>query len=320
MNNRLNVKEAAGIFSQSPFFSLIYHQNPDGDCLGSCLALYYWLKQGQKQVEIIDDHHLIPNAFKSDFNSVNFVTSDQASPDSLLVLLDCAEPKRTTIHEPERFFTSRAVLVIDHHKSAQNTTFKALIDTNAAATGEILTQIFREIPEWKNAMSDRFCYVAIASDTNFFRYANTTAKAMREAADLNQAPAEIDLAYFQNSSIEDTRYLGRVLSRLQQEEGILYSWITSEELSVLQPNEKPAEILEYLQKIQGVHVILLFKEAAPGKWRISLRQKGLNVDLAHFAEKFAGGGHKDAAAFALRGDLEEIKSRVLSAWKENHGK
>ena len=317
MNTRLNVKEAAGIFSRSPFFSLVYHQNPDGDCLGSCLALYYWLKQGQKQVEIIDDQQLIPNAFKRDFDSVNCVTSNQAFPNSLVVLLDCAEPKRTTLHEPEVFLASREVFVIDHHKSAQNTGFNAIIDTTAAATGEILSQIFREIPDWNNPMSNRFCYTAIASDTNFFRYASTTAKTMHLAADLNQNPSEIDFAYFQNSSFEDTRLLGSVLSRLQQEEGIIYSWISSGELSVLQPNEKPAEILEHLQKIEGKHLILLFKEAAPGKWRVSIRHRGLNADLALFAEKFAGGGHKDAAAFAIRGGWEEIRSRVLSAWKEN---
>jgi len=319
MNNRLNVKEAAGMFSQSPFFSLIYHQNPDGDCLGSCLALYYWLKQGQKQVEIIDDQNSIPNAFSKEFSSLNIVTSDKAFHNSLLVLLDCAEPKRTTLQNSEDFFFSREILVIDHHKSAEKTELNALIDINAAATGEILAELFQEIPEWRNTRSDRFCFVAIASDTNFFRYSNTKPKTMHVAAELNQDPSEIDQCYFQNSSITDTILMGRVLARLQKEEGILYSWITFEELPILQANDKPGEILEHLQKIHGQHVILLFKEASPGKWRISLRQKGLDKDLALFAERFSGGGHKDAAAFAMRGEWEQVKNTVISAWKETHG-
>ncbi len=93
MNNRLSAKEAAGIFSRSPLFSLVYHQNPDGDCLGSCLALYYWLKKGGKQVEIIDDQGFIPKAYQKEFTGLPVVTSDKASKKSLLVLLTVQKGK-----------------------------------------------------------------------------------------------------------------------------------------------------------------------------------------------------------------------------------
>lgn len=315
MNNRLSAKEAAGIFSRSPLFSLIYHQNPDGDCLGSCLALYYWLKKGGKQVEIIDDQGLIPKAYQKEFIGLPIVTSDKASNKSLLVLLDCAEGKRTTIQEPDKFFATREVLVIDHHRSAEKTVFSAWIQTNAAATGEMLAELFHEIPEWKNDASSRFCFMAIASDTNFFRYSNTTRKTLHTAADLDQDPSEIDQSYFQNATLVDTILLGAVLQRTSLEKNILYTWITAEEFHALQVNEKSSEILEHLQKIHGEHLILLFKEVADERWRVSLRQKGLKVDLSHFAEKFAGGGHRDAAAFAIRGSWEHVKKTVFSAWK-----
>lgn len=315
MNNRLSAKEAAGIFSRSPLFSLVYHQNPDGDCLGSCLALYYWLKKGGKQVEIIDDQGFFPKAYQKEFTGLPVVTSDKASKKSLLVLLDCAEGKRTTVQDPDRFFAARDVLVIDHHRSAEKTNFSAWIQTHAAATGEMLAELFQEIPEWKNELSSRFCFVAIASDTNFFRYANTTSKTLHTAADLDQNPSEIDQSYFQNATLIDTTLMGMVLQRTSLENDILFTWITAEEFHVLQVNEKSSEILEHLQKIQGEHLILLFKEVADERWRVSLRQKGLEVDLSHFAEKFAGGGHKDAAAFAIRGSWETVKNTVFSAWK-----
>ncbi|GEM_PF-4817399 len=319
MNNRLSVKEAAGIVSRSPLFSLVYHQNPDGDCLGSCLAMYHWLKKGSKQVEIIDDQGFIPKTYQEEFASLPIVTSEKAFKESLLVLLDCAEGKRTTIQHPDLFFASREVLVIDHHQSAEKTAFPAWIQTDAAATGEMLAELFQEIPEWKNDLSSRFCFVAIASDTNFFRYANTTSKTLHTVADLAQDPSEIDRCYFQNATLLDTTLMGSVLQRTSQEDGILFTWITAEEFHVLQVHEKSAEILEHLQKIQGEHLILLFKEVAADRWRVSLRQKGMKEDLSHFAEAFAGGGHKDAAAFAIRGSWEQVKNTVFSAWKETHG-
>jgi phosphoesterase RecJ-like protein len=138
----------------------------------------------------------------------------------------------------------------------------------------MLAELFQEIPEWKNERSSRFCFVAIASDTNFFRYANTTSKTLHTAADLDQNPSEIDQILFPKCYFDRHDLNGMVLQRTSLENDILFTWIAAEEFHVLQVNEKSSEILEHLQKIQGEHLILLFKEVADERWRVSLRQKG----------------------------------------------
>ena len=316
MTHRLNVEEAAGILSRSSSFSLIYHQNPDGDCLCSSLSLYYWLSHQGKYVEVIDDKCIFPKAFESDMAQVRMYSANQAKKDSVIILLDCAEGKRTTLLEPDHFLLHREVLVIDHHQSAYHSPFNAWIDTSAAATGEMLAVMMNYIPEYRYPLSEFYAFVAIVSDTGFFRYANTTSRTMLIAAELHQDTSEIYKQYFLHATLEDTRLLGEILTRFSYENGVLYTYIDATELHVLQQHERTNDVLDAMQKIKEAEVHMLFKEATPGKWRISLRQGRLNKNLAHFAEAFSGGGHHDAAAFAMPGDLFDVKHKVFSKWKE----
>jgi len=316
MANRFDGKEAAGILSQSPLFTLIYHHHPDGDCLGSTVALSEMLRLSGAFVQIVDDERVIPRLLQPLIEDIELMASKSIEKVGTLILVDCCEPKRTPTSWQKLLDLSERIFVIDHHQTAWNCSYDGWINVKAAATAEMLSELLILKPEWQNERICRSLFVGLAADTGFFHYANTTEATFRAAAVLRQNPNSIYQRYFSNYTLYETTAFGVALQRLVCEDGILTTYFNFDEMQQLQDSDIISGVLEMLQCVDSCRIVVFLKEIDLGIWKISLRQRDSEYDLAAFAAAHGGGGHRQAAAFQKNGSLTEVLKQLVNELKE----
>jgi phosphoesterase RecJ-like protein len=317
-------------FKTHDHFILGCHINPDGDAIGSLLALGLSLQMAGRKVEM-----LLPEGIPASFRFLD--GGEMISPElpfglkeAVVVCLDCAEANRLNapaelLQDKQRF---PVVINIDHHISNDGFGDLNLVRPHASATGEIVHQLITSggFPMDKRVAAA--IYTAIATDTGFFRFSNTSGEALRIAAQLVEdyqvAPAFISERVHEEKSYESIKLMGEVLSTLKLSEDKKISWMKMDQALLA---KYPVELDEtegfvsYANSIQGVLVGLLFKEVKPNEVKISWRSKE-PVDVSVLAAHFGGGGHARAAGCTIEGPLEEIIRSVLAYldeyFRENH--
>ncbi|MCE5196027.1 MAG: DHH family phosphoesterase, partial [Negativicutes bacterium] len=294
----------------------IYHQHPDGDCLGSTVALAQMLRQAGATVQIVDDERIIPRLLQPLLEGIEQLSSKAIEKVGVLILVDCCEPKRTPTFWQKLLDLSESILVIDHHQTAWDCEYDGWINVRAAATAEMLTELLLLQPEWQNENIRRSLFVGLAADTGFFHYANTTAATFQAAAVLRQNPNSIYQRYFSNYTLPEVRAFAVALQRLLSEEGVLTSYFNYDEMQQLQDSDIISEVMEMLQRVDSCRIVAFMKEIDHDIWKISLRQRDSEYDLAAFAAARGGGGHRQAAAFQKSGSLQEVQQQLRSEWKE----
>ncbi|MBE3519234.1 MAG: bifunctional oligoribonuclease/PAP phosphatase NrnA [Firmicutes bacterium] len=299
-------------------FVILEHEKPDGDCVGSSLALALALENWGKQALIVsDDPHPVIYDFlpgQEHFTRTGYLDLADFYAE-VAIFLDCGEPERCGHALP---FAKKAKywINIDHHVS--NTKFgdAVLVDPSAAATGEILWHFFRELGVNIDARIAACLYVAVLTDTGSFRYENTTPRALRMAADLIERgarPQEISELVYEAKPLSSVMLLGEALQTLEIHAGgkIACVSVTREMMKKVAATSEDTEgIITYPRSIQGVMVAVQFREADEGV-HVSFRTRR-TVDAARIAETFGGGGHPRAAGALIKGKtLPEVKTLVL---------
>lgn len=299
-------------------FVILEHEKPDGDCVGSSLAMTLALEKWGKQALIVsDDPHPVIYDFlpgQEHFTRTGYLDLADFHAD-VAVFLDCGEPERCGRALP---FAQKAKywVNIDHHVS--NTKFgdAVLVDPSAAATGEILWYVFGELGVNIDAGIAACLYVAVLTDTGSFRYENTTPRALRMAADLVEKgarPQEISELVYEARPLSSVMLLGEALKTLEIHAGgkIACVSVTREMMRrVAATSEDTEGIITYPRSIQGVMVAVQFREADEGV-HVSFRTRPA-VDASRIAERFGGGGHPRAAGALIKGKtLPEVKDLVL---------
>ncbi|HLY22586.1 MAG TPA: DHHA1 domain-containing protein [bacterium] len=294
---------------------LLNHVSPDGDCLGSTLALARALRaRGQQAVVASSDG--VPEMYRFLPGANQIVTALAADePFGAAVFMECSTPDRAGA------LAARAVGVplwinIDHHMSNGGYGDLILYDPAAAAVGELVTPIVQALGPI-DADGATCLLTALLTDTGSFRYASVTPRTLRIAADLVQAgarPVDIYTQVYENRPAAALRLLGMALSRLEVSPDGRIAWtsVTQEMLRTSGTSMEESEgIVGMLRAIGGVQVALLFKEEPDGI-RVSMRGRpGVRVNVV--AEAFAGGGHAAAAGFTATGPLPEVVRRTLDA-------
>lgn len=299
-------------------FVILEHEKPDGDCVGSSLAMALALDKWGKQALIVsDDPHPVIYDFlpgQEHFTRTGYLDLDDFRAD-VAIFLDCGEPERCGRALP---FAQKAKywVNIDHHVS--NTKFgdAVLVDPSAAATGEILWWMFREFELEIDVAIATCLYVAVLTDTGSFRYENTTPRALRMAADLIEKgarPQEISELVYEAKPLSSLMLLGEALKTLEIHDGgrIACVSVTREMMrKVAATSEDTEGIITYPRSIQGVVVAVQFRESDEGV-HVSFRTRR-TVDASRIAEMFGGGGHPRAAGALIKGKtLSEVKTLVL---------
>jgi bifunctional oligoribonuclease and PAP phosphatase NrnA len=299
-------------------FVLTTHENPDGDALGSLLAAKLAFDQlGKDSVMVLYGDAPLPGEYRF----MPLAELQRRWPEDVservLVALDCANESR--VADPEVLGRVPLTLDVDHHHD--NTRFGDvnLIVADASSTGEVLRDVFRELdvvltPEIAEAL-----YIALVTDTGRFQYTNTTPKALRLAADLVEAGADVHRIFqgvYESVQFAKLKLLARALERAQVYEGgrIVVSYLLRTDFNDVGAAEAYSEgIIDYLRAVEGADMAVLIREPprADGPTRrVSLRASVDELDVSAIARKSGGGGHRQAAGFSSETSIEDITEFV----------
>ena len=305
-------------------FLVVTHENPDGDALGSLLAATLALRQLAKDaVMYLAGDTPLPGeyAFMPLEGLVREPPADAA--ERVLLAVDCAKEER--IGDDSAVTRAPLVLNVDHHHD--NTRFGDLnlIVADASSTGEVLRDVFAELGVELTPELAEPLYIALVTDTGRFQYANTTPKALRLAAELVDAGADIHAVFqqvYESVEFAKLKLLARVLDRAAVLEGgrIIVSHLLRNDFAEVGAAEPYAEgLIDTLRAVEGSELAVLIREpprdGGPIR-RVSLRSSIDELDVSAIARHFGGGGHRQAAGFSSDLPLEEIIEQIRLSFLE----
>ena len=301
-------------------FLVTSHVNPDGDNIGSILALKIFLEQLGKKVEavLVDQ---VPNCFSflPQSQEIKQYDEDLIVDFDILFALDSGDEGR--IGDVAKLLDEQAVINVDHH--ADNTLYGDYnLVTDAAATTELIYQL---IASFDKRQLNQELATAIATglitDTGSFRYSNTNPETHQIMADLLQFDIDVDYIsrqIFENNTYQSLKLKAKVLETLEVDETGKVAWvkIPQQFLEDVDATWEDAEgIVGYPRSLQGVEVAALFKEYEADQIKVSLRSNQYFA-VDEVAHKFEGGGHAKAAGCLLECDLQEAEKQVIKSIKE----
>src|SRR6266581_5640932 len=305
-------------------FTLTTHENPDGDALGSLLAAKLAFDQlGKDSVMVLYSDAPLPG----EYGFMPLAELRRRWPDDVservLVALDCANESR--IGDQEVLGRVPLTLDIDHHHD--NTRFGDvnLIVPDASSTAEVLRDLFAELGVQLTPDIAEPLYIALVTDTGRFQYANTTPKALRLAAELVEAGADIHAVFqqvYESVEFAKLKLLARALDRAEVLEGgrIVVSHLVRGDFADAGAAEPYSEgIIDYLRAVEGAELAVLIREqlsqGAP-TYKGSLRSSIDELDVSVIARRFGGGGHRQAAGFSTDLALAETVAQIRDGFLE----
>ena len=305
-------------------FLVASHENPDGDALGSLLAMHLALRQlGKDSVMFEPGEAPLPGEYT--FLPLDEVRRDIPADheERVLVAVDCAKEERLG---PDPSILERAPFVVDIDHHHDNTRFGDvnLIVADASSTGEILADVFAELGVEITQEIAEALYVALVTDTGRFQYANTSAKALRLAADLIDAGADWHKVFqtvYENVQFAKLKLLARALERAEVFSGgrLVISHLRKHDFAEVGAAEPYSEgIIDYLRAVEGAMVAALIREPPRGNGplhRVSLRASVDEIDVSVIARKSDGGGHRQAAGFSSELALEDLKRFIVEEFE-----
>ncbi|HVR43995.1 MAG TPA: bifunctional oligoribonuclease/PAP phosphatase NrnA [Thermoanaerobaculia bacterium] len=295
-------------------FLITSHRNPDGDALGSALALRGLIRQMGKEAAVRVRDPFSP-ALAHIPGAAEVVVADTLPGDypdgfDALFAMECPDPGRTGFP-----VLPGPVVNIDHHLGNLEYGEINYLDLEAPSVGEMVLHLAKELELEIDRDIAIAMYVSLATDTGFFRYTNTTLRAFDAASELVRAgadPGEISLWINESASIGSIRLLGLCLSTLVLHAGGKIATLEMPRRFLAEAgasSEESEGIVNYGRTIDGVLVSVLLKEAEGGT-RVSMRAKP-GVDVQAVASAFGGGGHKAASGCFVPLPMPEAKEKLL---------
>jgi phosphoesterase RecJ-like protein len=294
-------------------FAITSHRRPDGDSLGSSLGLYWLLRALGKDVEVIM-RDPAPHAYQQLPGAAN-VRVTPAVDDSYdaVFVIECSDVTRPGLDDLEKQF----VVNIDHHATTALFGKINWLDSTASAVGEMIynlckatgVRVTREIAEC--------VYTALITDTGSFHFSNTTERTFKVASELLRTgvkPAKAAEAVFASYPWSRIQLMGAVLSTARRDSTgrvALLRHSLEMQHAAHSSDEDADGFVNYPLTVGEVEAVAMLRESEPGVYRTSLRSKG-EVNVARVAEKFGGGGHRNAAGCTLRGTWEEAEEKIIA--------
>jgi len=299
-------------------FAVLSHVRPDGDALGSQLAMGLALKHLGKDVVIWNEDGMLDKYAFMPRSELLIKPPAEPQDFEVLVALDTAIQNRLG-KAGEAVRSAKVCINIDHHPSNPRYGDYVYIDADAPATGQILFELLNSehLPFDRDIAEN--LYVAISTDTGSFQYPNTTSRTLRIAAELVDAGVNVgrvsQLLYesYPRRRIELLRELLGTMRFAANDRVAMFSLslATASRLGVL-PEDNEG-LIDHLRAIHGVIVAIFFEELPDGKVRVSMRSKNEAADVCAICKQFGGGGHTLAAGARVKGTLAEVEERVLGA-------
>jgi len=306
-------------------FLVVTHENPDGDALGSLLAMTLALRSAGKDAEmLLMGAAPLPREYH--FLQLDGLLREPPADaeERVLVAVDCAKSERIG-QDITPFERAPLVVNIDHHHD--NTRFGDvnLIVATASSTGELLRDVFAELGVELTSELAGPLYVALVTDTGRFQYSNTTPKSLRLAAELVEAGADVHAVFqqvYESVEFAKLKLLARALERARVLEGgrIIVSYLVRSDFSEVGAAEPYSEgIIDYLRAVEGAELAVLIREVprdAGPTHKGSLRASVDELDVSAIARLFGGGGHRQAAGFSSEKSIDEITEIIRQGFVE----
>jgi len=292
---------------------LLTHESPDGDGLGSMLGLSLALRAVGKTVVCVvpqgcpDKYDFLPGA-----GDIDSEVPDEAF--DVAVALDCDGEERLG-EALSAFRAAGRTVSVDHHQSEARFGDVNWCDGSQAAAGLMVSALVPALDADLTPDIATCLYCAIATDTGFFRFQNTSPKALAVAAELVSGgadPSEIARQASDQMPVAKARLLGRTLSSIEtrRDGRIVIAALTVDDFSATGALPQHTDgIIDDLKRIAGAEVIVLLREQVPSEWRVSLRS--LDTDVAAVCRKHGGGGHRLAAGCELHGTADDVTEAIV---------
>jgi len=318
MTQTTELKAIADALRQHDRFLVVTHENPDGDALGSLLAATLALRQlGKDVVMYLAGQTPLPREYA--FMPLDELRREPPADaaDRVLLAVDCAKEDR--IGDETALSRAPLVLNVDHHHDNTRFGHLNLIVADASSTGEVLRDLFAELEVELTPELAEPLYIALVTDTGRFQYANTTPKALRLAAELVDAGADIHAVFqevYESVEFAKLKLLARALGRAEVLEGgrIVVSHLLRADFAAVGASEPYSEgIIDYLRAVEGAELAVLVREqlsVGAATHKGSLRSSIDELDVSAIARRFGGGGHRQAAGFSTDLPLPEIVEQV----------
>jgi phosphoesterase RecJ-like protein len=309
-------QEVFELINNNQNFLIISHKNPDGDSIGSEIALALALMKLKKTVYIYNSN--TPPDRYSKFPKASLIKTEKKNfKEDVTIFVDCAEVNRIGEIKDNIDF-SKPSINIDHHIG--NTKFGTvnLIKPDYSSTAEIIYKLIKnEIPMDKEIAT--YLYIGILTDTGAFRYPNTTSHSLRVASELVAygvtASQVSEFIWFTDPEAR-IKLLGDVLRTMNLYDKISIMYVTKEMLEKHRAKEEDTEeFIDYGLSIKGIETAAIIKERENGILKVSLRSKN-NVPVRELAAKYGGGGHRTASGFTVKKEIEPFKKELKKELEE----
>ncbi len=310
----MTAAKIAEILKEKSNFAITFHVMPDGDSVGSSLALYNVLKRSNKNVDVFSSDK-VPDVFSylPGYDSIKDCSLIGKNAYDALIIIDSGDYERIGKCADIK---ANITVNIDHHATNDLYADINFVDMNSAAAGELIYQIIK-LMEPEIQKDEAAClYTAILTDTGGFRYSNTTPLTHLIAGKLIStgiAFSGIHDIIYRNFEYDSIKLLGKVLESIELHcrgriafMKLLKSDIGNIDIS----NISTTDFINYGRDIKSVECAAFIKETGAGEFKVSLRSKNY-VDVKSVCEKFGGGGHIRAAGCTIKGNFENAKKSIL---------
>ncbi len=295
------------------------HTSPDGDALGSELALVELIGRTwpEKRVSaLLADSDVVPRTYAFLPGAQRLVrAADYDGAPDLFFCVDLSHPSR--LNEAEAVLgRSRSVAVIDHHPATERFWDAGVVRTDAAAAGVIVAEYALHVAGALTRSMAQCLLCALVTDTGRFQYQNANGECFRVASalvDAGASPSEVALHVYQSDRLGYLHLSATVMGRIATFEGgkIAYSYATSADFAATGvPVAECDGLVDVVRRVDGSEIALFLKEVPGGKVRGNLRAKS-DRDISAVAREMGGGGHPAAAGFTVEGDIDQALSVVL---------
>ena len=319
-----NFRSLLTLFEQCQTFAISTHVNPDGDAIGSELALFLFLKKLGKTVRMFNTDP-VPKKYQflPYWDNIEDAKACADYCPEILVILDASSRERIGTSLSKKLIPTHVVVNIDHHITAEAFGDYNIINPSASSTSEIIYKFIKST----HIQIDKACalclYTGLMFDTGCFRYSNATPETHRIAADLieigNFAPDEVYRYVYEHVPIGKIHLLGQTLRTLKLTHDNKIAWVLVTQ-SMLDETKTTLDDVEgfvnQIQAIESVEVAICVCELPDGNAKVSLRSEG-RVDVAALAAEFNGGGHERAAGCRINLPYASATKKLVESAKQH---
>lgn len=310
-NRKSLYQEAWNVLLGAQTIVITTHIHPDGDAVGSSLALWNYLKGRGKNVQVVIDF-AVPSIYSYLSGYEQICKPDNPRRTELIVVLDTsvAEKRIGSVAK----FISDSILNIDHHDTNEGLTEISIVEPYRASTCEILFAMFEEAGIEINKAIAECLYTGMATDTGFFRFPSTNSKTFEMAEKLvccGASPSRISSA-LETRKYEEIQLYSCALGQIERfQHGRIAGVFLDEEFREFELSNGIIDIMRYME---GVEIAVLMQYDAENNYRVRMRSNG--IDISSIAKSYGGGGHEDSAGFSIFDHFENARYRLVKDMKE----